>query len=61
MYGEMYPEHIPDDEGEQAANPASITKKKEGKQRNSSIWRFFKVRLECRKFECMKNETTWRH
>ena len=28
-YGGMYPERILDDEGEQGANPASITKKNE--------------------------------
>ena len=30
MYGGMHPEHIPDDEGKQVANPASITKKEKG-------------------------------
>ena len=30
MYGGMYPEHILDDEGEQVANPASITKEQRG-------------------------------
>ena len=30
VYSELYPEHIPDDEGEQVANPASITKKERG-------------------------------
>ena len=28
MYGVMYPQHILDDEGEQVANPVSITKER---------------------------------
>ena len=41
MYGGMYPEHILDDEGEQVANPVSITK--EQKCKKCIFWVYMEI------------------
>ena len=61
MYGRMCPEHIPDDMGEQVVDLYLSPQDKECKQGIFWIWTIFKVRLECRKSECIINGAIWRH